>query len=140
MAYTDTVRNNILDAVNAVAAFVAPTGPMKVRLMTANGTSATAGTELATGAGSGTGAGYTAGGQVVTLPAAAAGATAPTTVVRWDNLASCTITGVEIWDSAGTPKRWQFAPLVVGTTPTPKAVASGDSFEFAVGAFTETLV
>lgn len=134
MALTDTVRNNVLDALNGVASFAAPTGPMKVRLLTANGSSSAAGTELSTGSGGATGAGYTAGGQAVTFASAAAGAASPTATVRWDNMPACTITGGEIWDSAGTPKRFQFGALTA-----PKTLASGDSFELPVASFTETL-
>jgi hypothetical protein len=134
MAYTDVVRNNIIDAVNGVAAFAAPSGAIKCRLMTANGSSATAGTELGTGAGGGTGAGYTAGGQAVTFASASAGSASPTATVRWDNMPATTITGIELWDSAGTPKRFQFAALTAS-----KTLASGDSFELPVANFTETL-
>lgn len=134
MSLTDAVRNNILDALNAVAAFTAMTGPIKVRLMTANGSSSTAGTELGTGAGTGTGAGYTAGGITAVWTAGAAGASAPTATVRWDNLPVCTIVGAELWDSSGTPKRIQFTALTA-----PKTMASGDSFELPAAAFGETL-
>lgn len=135
MALTNTVRNNVLDAINGVASFAAPTTPMKVRLMTANGSATAAGTELSTSAGAGAGAGYTAGGASVTFGAAATGAAAPTALLRWDNMPATTIVGVEIWDSAGTPKRWQYAPLA-----TSKTLTSGDAFELPVASFSETLV
>lgn len=135
MALDNAVRNNVLDALNGVAAFTAPTTPLKVRLMTANGTATAAGTELGTGAGSGTGAGYTAGGATIAFNAAGTdGQTEPTATVRWDNLPACTIVGVELWDSAGTPKRLQFGALVAS-----KAVSSGDSFELPAVDFSETL-
>lgn len=134
MALTNTVRNNVLDAINGVASFAAPTTPMKVRLMTANGDATTAGTEQSTASGSGSGSGYTAGGLSVTFASAAAGAASPTAVVRWDNMPATTIVGVEIWDSAGTPKRFQYAALTAS-----KTLASGDSFELPVASFTETL-
>src|SRR5688572_4342899 len=107
MALTNTVRNNVLDALNGTAAFVATVGPVKVRLMTANGTATAAGTELSTSAGGGSGAGYTAGGQTVTFPAAANGLVSPDATLRWDNMPDVTIVGAELWDSS--PKRIQFA-------------------------------
>lgn len=135
MAFTNVVRNNILDAVNGVAAFQAPTGPMKVRLMTANGTVTANGTELSTGAGGGSGAGYTAGGQTVTFPSAANGLVSPSATLRWDNMPATTIVGAEIWDSAGTPKRWQLAPL-----SSPVELDSGDAFELPLADFDMSLV
>lgn len=134
MSYTNTVRNNVIDALNGVAAFTAPTTPIKVRLMTANGDAATAGTELATGAGGGTGSGYTAGGQAVTFAAASAGAASPTATVRWDNMPACTVVGAELWDSSGTPKRLQFGAFAAS-----KTLQSGDSLELKTTDFTETL-
>lgn len=134
MALDNAVRNNVLDALNGVASFTAPTAPIKVRLMTANGTATSNGTELSTGSGGATGAGYTAGGQAVTFAAAAAGAAAPTATVRWDNMPACTIVGAELWDSAGTPKRIHFGSLSAS-----KTLASGDSFELPLANFSETL-
>ncbi|MDP8971143.1 MAG: hypothetical protein M3N52_11755 [Actinomycetota bacterium] len=135
MAFTNQVRNNVLDAVNGVAAFQAPVTPLRVRLMTVNGTTTAAGTELATGAGGGSGPGYTAGGQAVSFPAAADGAVSPTATLRWDNMPATTIVGGEIWDSAATPKRWQFAALTEA-----KTLASGDAFELPLSDFDMTLV
>lgn len=132
MSLDNAVRNNVLDALNGVAAFVAPTLPIVVRLMTANGTATTNGTELNTGAGSGIGAGYLAGGKAVTFASAANGAAAPTAVVRWDNMPASTIMGAELWDTSG--RRYQFAPLVAS-----KTLSSGDSFELPVANFSETL-
>jgi hypothetical protein len=41
---------------------------------------------------------------------------------------SCTVVGVEIYDSAGTPKR-----LAYGTLTVSKTVGSGDTFQIAAG-------
>lgn len=135
MSLDNAVRNNVLDALNGVAAFTAPTAPIKCRLMTANGSATVNGTELGTGAGSGSGAGYTAGGQTVTFNAAGTdGQTEPTATVRWDNMPACTLTGAELWDSTGTPRR-----IHLGAFAAPKDIDSGDSFELPVAGFTQTL-
>lgn len=134
MSLTDAVRNNVIDALNGVAAFVPVTAPLKIRLMTANGTGAANGAELATGAGGGTGAGYTAGGKAITFAPAAGGAANPTADIRWDNMPAATIVGAELWDSSAVPRRIQFAPLT-----TPRTVAAGDSFELPLADVDETL-
>jgi hypothetical protein len=134
MALDQARATNILDAINGVASFVAPTTPIKCRLMTANGTSTSNGTELGTGAGSGSGSGYTAGGQSITFAAASAGSAALSATPRWDNMPACTVVGVEVWDSAGTPKRWQYAALT-----SPKTLSSGDAFELPNTTFTDAL-
>jgi hypothetical protein len=135
MPLSNVVRTNVLDAINGVASFSAPTAPMKVRLMTANGDATNAGTEQTTASGSGSGSGYTAGGQSVTFASAVNGTAAPTATLRWDNMPATTIVGIEVWDSAGTPKRWQY-----GALSSAKALSSGDSFELPVASFTETLI
>lgn len=138
MSYTNAVRNNVTDAVNGTAAFTAPTPPMKLRLMTVNGSAAAAGTELATSAGPGTGTGYTAGGKTVTFTVAGSGGTAGAAEaiadLLWDNMPACTIVGVEVWDSAGTPKRMRHAPLAASVT-----LAAGDSFRLPAATIDQTL-
>ncbi len=132
MSLDNAVRNNVLDALNGVASFVPVVAPVKVRLMTANGTATTNGTQLATGAGSGSGAGYTSGGQTVVMNAAASGAAGPTGDIRWDNMPACTIVGAELWDA--TPRRIQYGALTA-----PRVVASGESFELPAADVVETL-
>lgn len=106
-----------------------PTGPLKVRLMTANGSDSSAGTEL------GTSGGYTAGGASVTFTTASGGATDNTgSAVSWTNMPATTIVGVEIWDSAGSPVR-----LAYGALSANKTTNSGDTFTIASGALTLSL-
>jgi hypothetical protein len=99
---TNVVANNLLDYVTGVAAAAAaPTGPMKLRLMTANGSEATGGTQIAAGAA-----------QTITFTTTT-GRSSPSTNAQ--NFTGCTVgavvVGVEVWDSAGTPKRWAWGPL-----------------------------
>lgn len=88
----------------------APTLPLKVRLMTANGSDSSAGTEVAGGT-------Y----APVTLSASTAtsGASANDTILRWEGIPNpTTVVGVEIWDSAGTPVRWWHGALSASRTVT----------------------
>ena len=127
---TDTAENLALNWLFVVAQTpTRPTGPLKVRLMTANGSDAAAGTELATSGG------YTAGGSSVVFTTAASGATDNTgSAVSWTNMPATTIVGVEIWDSAGTPVR-----LAYGALGSSKTTNSGDTFTIASGALTLTI-
>lgn len=105
------------------------TGPQKLRLMTANGSDTAAGTELATSGG------YTAGGSALSLAAAAAGSVSTNAAVSWTNMPSTTLTGMEQWDSSGTPLRLFWAPWSSGNI----VVAAGNTFTVASGNLTDSL-
>jgi hypothetical protein len=94
-----------------------PTTPLKVRLMTANGDDATPGTEV-------TGGSYVA--QTVTFTTGANAAD-----VTFTGLPACTVVGAEIWDSAGTPKRWW-----AGAATASKTYQAGDTAQITAGALT----
>lgn len=121
----DVIENNILDATVGTAAFAAPTTPMKVRLMTANGSDAAAGTEV-------TGGTYTP--QTVTFGSAAAGTCSNSGALNFTLMPAATIVGVEIWDSAGTPKRFWYGALTSN-----KTVGAGDTFQIPAGQLTLSL-
>ena len=108
-----TFSNSLLDA-SVGGAFTPPTTPVTCRLMTANGTSTSNGTELATSGGytSGTGA------PTVTWSAASAGSKASSVAVTVTNMPATTINGVEIWDASGSPKRLWWGPLTSAKTTT----------------------
>jgi hypothetical protein len=105
------------------------TGPIKMRLMTANGSDTAAGTEL------GTSGGYTAGGSSVGMAAASAGAVSSNASVSWTSMPSSTLTGMEQWSSDGTPKRSFWAPWSGGNI----TVGSGNTFTVASGNLTDSL-
>jgi hypothetical protein len=105
------------------------TGPIKMRLFTVNGTDAATGTEL------GTSAGYTAGGAAVGMGTASAGSIASNAVVSWTNMPSCTLTGMEEWDSSATPLRLFWAPWTAGSI----VVATANTFSVASGSLTNGL-
>lgn len=118
---TDTAENLMLDWVNAVGTPTRPTAPIKCALMTANGTDAAAGTEVAPGANA-----YAR--QNITLAAAASGATSNTNLLEWLNMPGVTVVGVEVWDSAATPVRLWHGALTAN-----KVVNAGDPFRIPIG-------
>ena len=109
--------SRLVDASVATAAYTAPTAPIKGRLMATTGTNATPGTEV-------TGGSYTP--QNFTFSAAASGVAANSGTVTYTGMPATTVNGIELWDSAGTPRRqW------TGALTTPKTVGAGDSLTFA---------
>lgn len=123
---TDTAENLLLDHVLGTTSFT-PTAPIKVALMTANGSDASAGTEVVAG-----GNAYVR--QTLTCGAASAGATSNSGTLTWSNMPSCTVVGVEIYDSNGTPKRLWWGPLAAN-----KVVNAGDTFQLTAGSLTLAL-
>lgn len=123
---------NIVDGSLATAAFVAATAPIRCRFMTANGSGTANGTELATSGG------YTSGVGAPSITFAAANTTTATaasnSAVNVTNMPAATITGVELWDSAGTPKRKWWGSLAAS-----KTTNSGDTFSIASGSLTAAL-
>jgi hypothetical protein len=97
----------------------APTTPIKLALVTANGSDTAAGTEV-------TGGSYAR--QTLTVGAAASGATSNSADIVFAGMPACTVVGVEIWDSAGTPVRLWYGPLAASRT-----VAAGDDLRVLAG-------
>lgn len=128
-----TLANSLLDALcpnTGAGSFPTVTGPIKMRLMTANGSDTAAGTEQ------GTSAGYTAGGLgISTWSAAASGAKASSAAVSWTNMPSMTTTGMEEWTSDVTPKRTFWGPWSGGNI----AVGAGNTFTVASASLTNSL-
>ena len=120
---------NVVDASLGTAAFVATSGTVRCRLMTANGSATANGTELATSQG------YTAGTGAPAVTFAAANTTTATAAsniaVTVTNMPASTIVGVELWDSAGTPVRKWWGALTAS-----KTLNSGDTFSIASGSLT----
>jgi hypothetical protein len=111
------------------AAYVATTGPVRGRLMTANGSASSNGTEVVNAGGS-TYASQDAGTAITSFAALPITNSSP---VTWTNLPAATVVGLEIWDVAGTPKRKWFGPLAAS-----KTVALGDSLSIAAGGLSVT--
>ena len=121
---TDTVENELLDALVGTASY-SITGATKLALVTAAGSDSAAGTEV-------TGGSY--GRQTITWDAAASGAVTNAGTVSFTDMPTCTVVGIEIYDSNGTPKR-----LVHGTLTAPKSLVAGDTLQFAAGSIVITL-
>jgi hypothetical protein len=119
-----TYANMITNARLGTASFVAPVTPVHARLMVVNGTATVNGTELATSGG------YTGGtGAPVISFASASGEQAVSNVaVTVPNMPACTIVGIELWDSSGSPRRLEVMPLTAS-----KTVNLGDTFNLAAG-------
>jgi hypothetical protein len=121
---TNTAENRALDFLLGLAA-TAPTTPLKVALVTANGDDATAGTEV-------TGGSYAR--QNLSVAAAVNGATSNSADLVWSGMPAATVVGVEIWDSSGTPVRLWYGPLSASRT-----VAAGDELRLTAGSLTLSL-
>lgn len=117
--------NRWIDASMGTATYTAPTGPMKLRLMSTTGTNTSAGTEV-------TGGSYVS--QTIVTTGASAGSAPNTSTITYTAMPAITTTGVEIWDSAGSPRRqW------TGALTASKTTGSGDTLSLAASALTLTV-
>lgn len=117
--------NRLLDASFGKTAFVAPTTPMKLALVTVIGTDSAAGTEV-------TGGSYAR--QDLEMNAAGSKQIVNTNTETFTNMPGVTVVGVDIYDSAGTPRRAWYGPLTTSRTLT-----AGDSLSFAASAIVASL-
>jgi hypothetical protein len=120
----DIIENQLLDALVGTTAYTV-TGPIKLALVTANGNDASAGTEV-------TGGSYAR--QTIAFDAAASGSIANNASISFTGMPAVTVVGIEIYDSAGTPKR-----LAYGALTTSRTVTAGDTVQFASSAITLSL-
>ena len=97
----------------------APPTPLKVALVTANGSDTAAGTEV-------TGGSYTR--QNLTVGAASSGATSNSADLVFTGMPAATVVGIEIWDNAVTPVRLWYGALAASRT-----VAAGDELRILAG-------
>lgn len=116
---TNTAENLTLDWITGVGTPTRPTTPLKVALVTANGSDSAAGTEV-------TGGSYAR--KTLAVAAAVSGATSNSADLSWTGMPAATVVGVEIWDSAGTPVRLWYGALAANRT-----VASGDELKIVAG-------
>lgn len=125
---TDTAEARTLNWLTGNAT-TAPVLPLMVRLMTANGSDSTPGTEVVNGGGS------TYAPQSVAFPAASGTTQAANSAdLVYANMAAATVVGLEIWDSAGTPIRWWWGALTAQ-----KVTNLGDTAKILAGALVLTM-
>jgi hypothetical protein len=119
--------NRLLEAMLGKATYSAPTTPMMARLMTANGTASTNGTEVANGGGSA----YASQNVTTATPTGGTnGSISNNSAITYTNMPAVTTVGVEIW-SSGTPRRAMWGALTAS-----KTTALGDSLTFSTGSLT----
>ena len=110
-----------------IAAGTSPTTPMMLRLMSANGSASSNGTQV-------TGGSYAAQNLTAALGTESNGTVTTTSAVSFTGMPATTTTGAEIWDSNGTPRRAWWAALAAS-----KTTASGDTLTFASGQITAAI-
>ena len=120
----DIIENQLLDALVGTTPYSVTT-PIKLALVTANGSDSAAGTEV-------TGGSYAR--QTIAFNAASSGSIANNAAISFTGMPACTVVGIEIYDSAGSPKRLAYGPLTASRT-----VTAGDTVQFASSAITLSL-
>lgn len=119
-----TMTNLILDHLLLNSSYT-PTSPLKLRLMTTNGTKSSNGTEA-------TGGSYTS--ETIDFAAASGESAASNIEILFEDMPASTIRGAEIWDSHATPKRIAWGPLTAERT-----LLAGDDLKFPVGSIIMTM-
>ena len=120
---TDYAENALLDALVGTAGYTAGT-PIKLALVTANGTDSAAGTEV-------TGGSYAR--QTITFAAASGGSISSSGTVSFTSMPAATVVGIELWNSAGTNR------LAYGALTANKTTGSGDTLQFTAASITLAL-
>jgi hypothetical protein len=121
---SDTFENRMLDW-SVGNTTTAPATPIKCALVTVAGSDSAAGTEV-------TGGSYAR--QTVAFSASSGGTTSNSGALTFTLMPACTVVGLELWDSTGTPVRIWYGPLSAS-----KTVNVGDTFGVAVGAISLAL-
>jgi len=122
---TQVADNLLLDLATGKTSAAPFTAPLKLALVTANGSATANGTEV-------TGGSYAR--QSATFNAASGGSATTSATVSFTSMPAATVVGVELWDSATTPKRVWWGPLSAS-----KTVNAGDTFQIVSGALTVSL-
>lgn len=113
-------ESNLLNGMLGIAAYTAAATPMKLALATVTGTDTTAGTEV-------TGGSYARAAIAFSAPTLGTPTTTSNTLlITYTNMPGVTTTGIDVYDSTGTPVRRVFAPLTAS-----KTTVLGDSLSFA---------
>lgn len=126
-AIDQTKANNVLDALVATTSFVASTAPIKVKLITSTtpSTATTNGSVVSGGS-------YADG--TVTFSGASSSSVVSNVAVTFSGMPAAVIWGVELWDSAATPKRVAWGQLTAQ-----KTTNAGDTLTISAGSLTLAL-
>ena len=120
----DIIENQLLDALVGTTAY-SITGPVKLALVTANGNDASAGTQVSGGS-------YVR--QTIAFTAASGGSIGNSASISFTGMPAVTVVGIELYDSAGSPKR-----LAYGALTSSRSITAGDTVQFAIGTITLSL-
>lgn len=125
----DVEAGRLLDlSLTGSSATAAPTTPWKLALSTATTSGSSAGTEVVGGSYARATITWVGAGTLVI------GSTSNAATINFTNMPAATVTDINIYDSAGTPRRLWWGALTAS-----KAVAVGDTLSFAGGAVAITL-
>jgi hypothetical protein len=117
---TNEAESLLLNWLHGVGTPTRPTTPLKAALVTANGSDSAAGTEV-------TGGSYAR--QNITLTTSASGSGVSNDAdILFTGMPACTVVGIEIWDSAGSPVRLWHGALTAN-----KTLGAGDELKLAAG-------
>lgn len=120
---TNYAENALLDALVGTASYSAGT-PIKLALVTVNGSDSAAGTEVIGGS-------YAR--QNITFNAASGGTISNDSTINFTGMPGATVVGIELWNSAGTNR------LAYGLLSSSKTTGTGDTLQFASGSITLSL-
>lgn len=110
--------NNFLAATVGKTSYTNPTSTVNLALMSTNGSNTSAGTEISGGS-------YARLSTSGSWGTASAGAIATNAALTFTNMPAVTTTGIELWDSTGTPvRKWW------GALTTSKTTGAGDTLTF----------
>lgn len=131
-AFAQAQATNVLNGTFIPASYVAITAPIKIKQMSVTPDQSAAGTELS-------GSGFTAGGVAITwnAPAVATGTYSGTIgnqALTIANSPAGTVNGIDIVDSAGSPRR-----LMWGALTSPRTLAAGDTLSYAANAIVASI-
>lgn len=101
--------SRLLRASLGIAAYTAPTTPMMIRAMSANGSASANGTQVVGGS-------YTPQNLSTALGTEANGAVNNSGAISFTGMPAGTVVGVEVWDSTGSPRRAMWGALSASKT------------------------
>ncbi len=116
--------SRLLRASLGITSYTAPTTPMMLWLMSANGSASTSGTEVAGGS-------YARQNLTTALGTEANGSVTNSSGLTYTAMPATTVNGVEVRDSNASPRRAWWGALT-----TPKNTGAGDSLSLPISAVT----